>query len=162
MTFFRLLWLFPLAFLLHVIEEARGFPTWVADVLHGSISRSAFLVNNAVFMIVLVAACTYAARARSRLAVMLLLVWTSGQMFWNFVFHLYTDLHFDAYSPGLVSAVLLYYPLYLFLAARAHRERLVSSRMLAIAFVAGLPGMLVAIWGGLYGFGAVPCAHWIP
>ncbi|MDX2089142.1 MAG: HXXEE domain-containing protein [Kofleriaceae bacterium] len=158
----RSIWLLPCAFALHIVEESRGFTAWVRDVLGGSIGLGAFLVNNAIFMGVLVGLCALATRTRQRWAVIALFFWVAGQVFWNFVFHLFTEIHFGAYSPGLVTATLLYYPLYLFLVRQAVVEGWLTVRWIAASLIAGALGLAFTIWAGLYGFGDVPLSRWLP
>jgi hypothetical protein len=160
-AFYRLLWAFPIAFVLHIAEEAPAFSSWVEHTLGGEISLGAFAVNNAGFMVVLVALVVLAVRVQKPWATALLFFWVSGQQFWNFVFHLYTQILFGDYSPGIVTAVLLYYPTYLFIAGRAVRERHVSPGVMALAFVAGAVGMVTTIWIGLYHCGPMP-ETWLP
>jgi hypothetical protein len=160
-AFHRLLWLFPLAFVFHIVEESAGFVRWVEDTLHGTFSLREFLINNAIFMAVLVGLVTLATRGRARWTMILLFVWVSGQQLWNFVFHVYTEIVFAAYSPGLVTAILFYYPLYLFLAYRAVQTDHLRRSDVAMALGIGAAGFVLTIWGGLYHFGPMP-ETWIP
>lgn len=161
-SLFRWIWLFPLAFVLHCLEEGPGFSHWVEHTLHGQLSWWQWFWNNVGFMTVLVTLCAVATVTRARWATVALFVWTAGQVFWNFVFHLYTEIHFDAYSPGLVTACVLYYPLYLALAYRALRDGYLSLQHVVVAMIAGATGLVLTIWIGLYQLGAFPLASWLP
>lgn len=159
---YRLLFLFPAAFALHVVEESLGFSRWVTGVLQGEISVSTFYVNNAAFMVVLLGLCAACLRTRSRLWLWALFLWTSGQQLFNAVFHVYTQVIFNAYSPGLFTAVFGYVPLYTYLTYLVLRERLLPRWALPILLAVGLLGMWFTIWAGLYHFGHFPGCRWAP
>jgi len=68
---------------------------------------------------------------------------------------------FDTYSPGIVTATLLYYPVSLVMGYHAVKAGLVTRGWLvAIVAIGGL-GMAFTIWSGLYHFGPVP-EIWLP
>ncbi|APR75391.1 Hypothetical protein A7982_00737 [Minicystis rosea] len=160
--FFRLIWLFPAAFALHITEESLGFPRWVTQVLGGSMDVRAFYVNNAVFMLILVSLCALAARTRARWAVALLYLWTTAQELCNALFHLYTQVVFNAYSPGLFTAMLLYIPVNGYLIYLALRERMLPRLFMPIALVIGAAMMAFVVWAGLYHFTTPPFCKWAP
>ena len=132
---------FPAIFALHIVEESRGFPRWVSGVLHGEMEVSAFYVNNAAFMIVLVGLCLVSLRTRSRAALWALFLWTSGQQLFNAVFHVYTRVVFNAYSPGIFTAVFGYVPVYTYLTYLVLRERLLPGGSCRWASLLGAVGM---------------------
>lgn len=153
MSFYRLIWLMPLAFAVHIAEEwFGGFAHWVSMVVGGAMSPSGFLVNNAGFMAVLVALTGLAAWSRARWTLFLLIFWASANLFWDFLFHLATVVAFDRYSPGLVSATLLYFPISYFVARAALRERVVATPVFAAATALGAALMGFVIWSGLFHF----------
>lgn len=159
---YRLLFLFPAIFALHIVEESRGFPRWVSGVLHGELEVSAFYVNNAAFMIVLLGLCLVSLRTRSRAALWALFLWTSGQQLCNAVFHVYTQVVFNAYSPGIFTAVFGYVPVYTYLTYLVLRERLLPGWFLPVGLLLGAVGMWFTIWAGLYHFGPFPVCRWAP
>lgn len=159
---YSLLFLFPAAFALHVAEESLGFPHWVSHVLHGEIGGAAFYINNAAFMLVLCGLCFVCLRTRSRAALWALFLWVSGQQLCNTVFHVYTQVVFHAYSPGLFTAVFGYVPVYTYLTYLVLRERLLPRWFLPIGLVVGAVGMWFTIWAGLYHFGPFPTCRWAP
>lgn len=157
----KLIWLFPVAFFFHVIEESNGFAYWVTNVLQGQMEISLFYINNAGFMVVLIGLTLFAAKKQNSLSVFLLFLWVSGQQFWNFVFHIYTQYKFNAYSPGYFTAIFLYFPLYLYMTYLALRDNHIKFQHWIICFVLGAFGMVFTIWSGLYHFGTVPWDKWI-
>jgi hypothetical protein len=158
--FTRLLWLFPITYGFHILEESNGFAGWVDGVLHGRFSSGFFYLANAWFMFVLLMLTRFALRRRSGTAVGLLFLWVSGQIFWDAVLHIYAENHFSTYSPGFFTAVFLYLPAYGYLSYLALRERFLSPRGWAVGFVCGLLLFGLVVWAGLYRFGAFPWALW--
>lgn len=153
MRFERLLWLMPAAYAAHIAEEYfAGFPAWVRGTLGGDMDGPGFLLNNGLFMAILVSLSLWASRSGSRLSAFLLMAWASGNLFWNFVFHLTTTVAFDRYSPGLVTAALFYEPLPFLVAAAGIRSGRLSMAGAAGAFAIGGGLMLFVIWAGLYHF----------
>ncbi len=158
----RLVWLFPLAYGFHIAEESNGFPGWVRDELGGSLTSSGFIVNNAVFMAVLIGLCLLATRQRAPWSWFFLFLFVSAQEFWNLVFHAYATVRFGEYSPGIITAVLLYLPLYAAISFVFVRNGVITFRLWVVAFTLGAAGMMLVLWAGLYGFGDVPWDAWLP
>lgn len=144
--FRRIIWLMPPAFAVHIVEEyVGGFVEWVELVAGAPMPTQAFLLNNAGFMAILLGLTVLTWRRPSRLSAFLLLAWASGNLFWNFVFHLATTVLLDRYSPGLVTAVLLYFPLSIAVAWAALRERMLGRPAFAGAVTVGAGLMLLVI-----------------
>ena len=150
-AFYRLIWLMPAAFACHIAEEyIGGFPAWVTNVVGGSMSAPMFLINNAGFMAVLLVLTIWSAIARTAFANGVLIAWASANLFWDFLFHVGTVPLFDRYSPGLVTATLLYFPISVAVAWSALAQKAVSARAFEIACAVGFVGMGFVIWAGLY------------
>jgi hypothetical protein len=153
MRFERFLWLFPAAYALHICEEyGTGFPAWVGRHLHGDMTNGVFLLNNALFMVILLSVSAWASASRSWLSAFVFLSWASGNLFWNFIFHLATTFLFDSYSPGLVTAVLFYYPVSIWGGVLAVRDGRLALGGVAGAFAIGAAVMMFVIWAGLWHF----------
>jgi hypothetical protein len=154
MRFEQALWAMPAVYALHVAEEyGAAFPAWMTQHLQAAMDVPQFLLNNALFMAILVSLALWASRSRGRLAAFLFMGWASGHLFWNFVFHLATTVIADSYSPGLVTAVLLYFPVSLGVAALAVRGGRLGPGAVLAAFGLGAGLMLFVIWAGLWQFG---------
>jgi len=153
MRFERFVWLFPAVYALHIVEEyGTGFPAWMTRHMHASMDNPGFLLNNALFMAILLATTAWASLSRSRLSAFVFLSWASGNLFWNFIFHLVTTLQADSYSPGLVTASLLYYPVSLWGGALAVRQERLTVFGVLGAFAIGAALMMFVIWAGLWHF----------
>ncbi len=153
MRFERFVWLFPAVYALHIVEEyGTGFPAWMTRHMHASMDNPGFLLNNALFMAILLATTAWASFSRSRLSAFVFLSWASGNLFWNFIFHLVTTLLADSYSPGLVTASLLYYPVSLWGGGLAVRQQRLTLFGVLGAFAIGAALMMFVIWAGLWHF----------
>ncbi len=151
MRFERFVWLFPAVYALHIAEEyGTGFPAWMTRHMHASMDNPGFLLNNALFMAILLVTTTWASLSRSRLSAFVFLSWASGNLFWNFIFHLATTLFADSYSPGLVTASLLYYPVSIWGGVLAVRQKRLALPGVLGAFAIGAALMMFVIWAGLW------------
>jgi hypothetical protein len=151
--FRRLIWIMPVAFMLHIVEEyLGGFPAWVVHVLGGSFNDLAFAFNNAAFLAIMVGLVIWASNSQSRLAAFLLIAWSSGNIFWDALFHVLTTAWFNRYSPGLITSAVLYLPMSLVIGTAALQSRTLSAKALLGALVSGLFLLVFVIWYGLFHF----------
>jgi hypothetical protein len=149
--FQTLIWLMPAAFAPHILEEyGTGFPGWVSTTLGGVMTNQAFLINNAVFMAILVSLTLWASLRPGAASAFILLSWASGNQFWNFVFHLTTTALYDRFSPGLLTAVLLYFPVSVAVAWTTLKQKVLSPVAFTLAASIGAALMGVVIWVGLF------------
>ena len=140
-------WMFPLAYGLHIAEEyAFHFTAYVANVSGHHISNSQFLFLNAAFWLLMVAvvvvvrACPFQAWLVITLAAVLGI---------NTAVHLLGSIVNATYSPGTVTAALLYVPLVVYALRRVLPQ---VSRGLAIRAVA----LGAAIHAGVFLLAANP------
>jgi ABC-type uncharacterized transport system permease subunit len=104
-----LVWLFVPAYIVHLAEEwSAGFPSWVRNVVGRPLPEAAFLIINGVALVVMVAAIRAATRAERH-------GWTAiaiaTVMLVNAALHAAGTVLTGTYSPGLISAVVVYVPL---------------------------------------------------
>jgi hypothetical protein len=151
--FRQVIWLIPAAYALHIVEESLGnFPGWVVHSLHGSFSLTAFVLNNAAFMAILLALVTANARRTTSARATALLVWTSANLFWDGLLHLLSTPVLDVYSPGLITSALLYFPICLLVGVTAVTQGVLSARRVALAALVGLALFGFVLWYGLFHF----------
>ena len=151
--FKRLIWIMPAAFALHIVEEYRaGFPVWVAQVLGGAFNDLAFAFNNAAFLAIMVSLTVWVSKSDSWLAAFLLIAWSSGNIFWDALFHVLTTAWFNRYSPGLITAALLYLPISLVIGTATIRSQVLSIKAFFSALMLGLCLLVFVIWYGLFHF----------
>ena len=152
--FERLIWLFPLMFAPHIVEEyTQDFSHYVATAMGGFVMPGpVFLANNAAFMLILLSLCAWAALRPSPRSAFFLTCWASGNTFWDFFVHFYYTVASGRYSPGLVTATLLYYPLPLLISYVGIRQGRLTLRATSVAYAIGLALLLLTIWGGVHHF----------
>jgi hypothetical protein len=154
LRFHRALWALPAAFAPHICEEYfGGFSRYVIEEMHGKpMPGPLFLVNNAVFMTILLSLSLWASRSRSRVSAFAFMAYASANLFWDFFVHLFYTVSSAKFSPGLVTAALLYYPIPPLVAVLAIRERRLGTRDVLVAFAIGGVLMGLVLWGGVYHF----------
>jgi Protein of unknown function with HXXEE motif len=104
-----LLWPFVPAYAVHVAEEwFGGFPQWIGMVAGRPLPAATFLIINGVAMVLLVAGIRAAMRS-DRYGWIAVAVATIALV--NTLAHAAGTAWTGSYSPGLISAVLLYVPL---------------------------------------------------
>jgi hypothetical protein len=104
-----LLWLFVPAFLIHVAEEwFADFPGWLQQIAGRPVPMPAFLLINGVAMLSLIVAIRAATRNEvfgwMAVAIATIVLVNTGS-------HAAGTAFTQSYSPGLISAVVLYVPL---------------------------------------------------
>ena len=104
-----LVWLFPAAYSLHILEEwFGGAPEWLAILGGQPLPRSAFIIFNVSALTAMIVAVRSATRCEARgwMAIAVsTVVLSSG------VLHVLGTIATGSYSPGLVTGVILYLPL---------------------------------------------------
>lgn len=105
----RWLWLFPASYLVHILEElAGGFPGWLLRISGAAFGTGQFLALNAGLWLVMCAAVLVAS---SRPKAVWLVPALGSVVAANALLHLGGSLLSRSYSPGAVSAGLLWLPL---------------------------------------------------
>lgn len=147
------IWLMPAAYLVHIVEEyLGGFPKWVTDDVHGRFDDAAFAANNLAFMAILVTLVAANFRQQTPIRGVLLATFASGNLFWDALFHIGMTPVLNRYSPGLVTAALLYYPICLLVGIVVVKEKILTPRQFFPAVVAGLALFAFVVWYGLFHF----------
>jgi hypothetical protein len=105
-------WLFPLAYGLHIAEEYwLHFPDWVSYHSGSFVSNTQFLVLNGVFWLLMVVSV---AVIRARTSLVWLVATLAAILGINAALHLVGSLVTRSYSPGSITAAFLYLPLILY------------------------------------------------
>ena len=113
------IFLFPATYLAHIAEEYwGGLPARTAEITGFAVPEAAFLAANAVFWVLMATAAGLVLRRPSRapLVVALATIVTI-----NATLHAGGSLLTASYSPGVVSGVLLWFPLGIMALVRGHR-----------------------------------------
>lgn len=137
MTFSKLVLLAPPAYLLHILEEASGFVVWTRlypTLFSNTLSTTIFVITNAVYMSLVVVAVLLCARRSAVTLGLAVIVF----LFSNAVFHIGFTIFSGIYSPGTVTAVVLYVPLTVAGFYSANREGLLGIRRVLMALLLGV------------------------
>lgn len=147
------IWLMPAAYVLHIAEEYIGnFPSWVTNDVHGSFDYLAFDLNNLMFMAILVTLVILNSRKSGPVRTFALVAFASGNLFWDGLFHLFMTPVLHQYSPGLVTAMLLYYPICILVGIIIVKQGIMTGRRFTLALAAGLALFAFVVWYGLFHF----------
>ncbi|GAK52701.1 putative integron gene cassette protein [Candidatus Moduliflexus flocculans] len=120
--------------MIHVWEEYHfGWLAWAQTFVAG-VTLAQFVWINALF----IALCVLAAVGRS----VTLKLSIASLILFNLCVHLFPTLYFGRYSPGLYSALLLYFPAGLWMYQRAWRSQSASRRQIALSWLLGAGWMM--------------------
>ena len=112
--FRRAVWLFPVAFAAHVLEEAPGFTAWARR--HGSsrYTEDDFIRNNALglAMTIVGTRSSRLGRRAGRPMFSYFAIVLTQQAVFNTLFHSGTTVAYREYSPGLVTALAGFLPVW--------------------------------------------------
>lgn len=127
----------PIVFGLHVAEEAPNFVKWFNTLVADNISKELFLVVNGVGFAITLIITALAASTRENASIILALAWLSFLMFANGVFHLTATIVLAAYSPGVVTAALLYLPYFVWFVWSVIKTKNFSAASITVTVLAG-------------------------
>jgi uncharacterized membrane protein YeaQ/YmgE (transglycosylase-associated protein family) len=136
LSFREAVWLFPVAFTLHVLEELPQFTAWAKRYVTASYKRRGYLKIHLAGIIgaFLAAAVLWYFPNRIIVFIFFTFVFTPG-IFFNTLFHAGATAYFGAYCPGLLTALMLYLPLYGFVSTLAYREGLLGNEIGLLSFI---------------------------
>ena len=140
LEFREVVWMFPIAYTLHVLEELPRFTAWAQRHANSSFRVRDYLVVHLSGIVVAFASPLILGWSRNRIVTFIFFtfVFTPAVCF-NVVFHAGATAAFGVYSPGLLTALTLYPPIFYLVSRQALREGLITHRMAIISFViAGL------------------------
>jgi len=140
----------PVVFVAHVVEEAPNFVAWFNGLVSPGISQQSFLSVNAVALAITIGVAFLLAIVAGPGSVLLAVAWLGFLMLANAIVHIMATLVLQRYSPGVVTAVLLYLPLFFLLLRAVIRNHHVS--WLSATLVAILAGTPMYIHGYLIVF----------
>src|SRR5438552_1815461 len=133
-------WLFPIAYTLHVLEELPQFTSWAQRYANASFSMRDYLVIHLSGIAIAFLAPLVVRWFPNRVVIFVFFsfVFTPAVCF-NILFHAGATAAFGRYSPGLLTAMTLYPPLFYIVSRQAFCEGLLTNRVAGISFaLAGL------------------------
>jgi Protein of unknown function with HXXEE motif len=129
-------WIPALALLAHVVEEYPRFPEW-ATRHFGTTSRPWYVYSHIPLIAAVLGISFLAATAPAATLFPLLATAVQCALATNAVFHVATTFIFREYSPGVVTAVLIFVPGTAYLVDRTVREGLLTLPQVAVAVAIG-------------------------
>jgi uncharacterized protein with HXXEE motif len=139
-AFRRLVWLFPIAYTLHVFEELPLFTSWARQYANASFTLRDYLTVHVTGVVVAVAAPLLISCFPNRVVIFLFFSFVfTPAVFFNIIFHAGATAVFGVYSPGLITAITVYPVIFFMVSRQALRENLISRGVAMISFLlAGL------------------------
>ena len=131
-------WLIPVTYLIHIAEEywgGEGYPAYIYRLRGVYLPPSRFLVAQAIGFVLVVMAVILA-RQFNFPTMMLVILYTT--VMGNALTHTFGALTTLSYNPGLLSSLLIWLPLAVFVLARFKREVSPQRYWLAIAIGVGI------------------------
>src|SRR6266849_1277685 len=136
--FRQAVWLFPLATALHFLEEAPHFADWASKHALPSYTHQRWRRIHGLGMVFSIAFCALASIFPNRYVVFLFFALCLSESVLNSLFHLGATAFSGVYCPGLITALVLYPPLFWYLSQIAYREGLLTNTL-------GLAAFLIAV-----------------
>src|SRR5262245_26041916 len=112
LSYRQAVWLAPAAYALHIVEEAQNFAAWASEHFAQGFTTAQFVKNNAIVMSFLVALTLLASLYPRRWTALLHFFQLSAGLLHNALFRMAATAYIGVYSPGLLSAILLYVPVF--------------------------------------------------
>ena len=147
LSFHDALWLLPVAAGIHVLEELPRFPAWANRTLTSRrgvmcYTRAKFIWENLVLFVILVAAVLATrylpAASLGGQAGLVLSLGAAAGLFFNMLFHAGFTLRTGVYSPGTVTACLLFFPVSALVFGKAALAGVLGPGVIALAVVLGI------------------------
>jgi uncharacterized protein with HXXEE motif len=137
--FRRLVWLFPIAYVLHVLEELPRFTAWAIRYANPGFTMRDYLTVHVAGVVVAVAAPLVISYFPNRFVVFVFFTFVfTPAAFFNILFHAGATVLFGVYCPGLITALTVYPAVWFLLSRIALREALLSMPLTVVSFgVAG-------------------------
>jgi predicted membrane protein len=135
LSYRQAIWLAPVAYAVHILEELHQFPAWVNTNFAQGFTTAQFAKNNLIVMSVLIALSLLVTFHPRRWTALLHFLPLSAGTFHNALFHMATTAYLGIYSPGLLSAMLLYLPVFYYITKRGYREGLLPNGLAIVVFV---------------------------
>jgi Protein of unknown function with HXXEE motif len=135
-SFRSAVWLFPIAFTLHVLEELPRFTVWAQTYASPMFTQTDYLRIHIAGGICAFIAAAVVWRFPNRIVVFAFLTFMfTPSLFFNTLFHAGATLYFRAYCPGVLTALIVYLPLYGYVSVLANRSGVIGARTGLVSFV---------------------------
>lgn len=144
LSFRKAIWLFPVAFALHVAEEICCFTAWAQKYASPDFTFDSYLKIHAAGIISAFLAAFFLSKYPKRFLVFLFFTFLfAPAVFWNVFFHAGATVYFGTYCPGVVTALVIYIPVFVVVTKTALKEGLLVRKS---------AGLVIAIAGVFHFF----------
>jgi hypothetical protein len=147
----NILWLVPIAYFVHIIEETPRFVPWATRYLSAPSTFAQFVLGNVIFMVYVLISVFLATFYSGEWTIVLGLS-TAAWIFSNFLIHAFFTLYTGEYSPGVVTASALYAPLAVYIYANFLESGILSQSGIILSIIIGFAVMyvptIVQVWRG--------------
>ena len=147
----NILWLVPIAYFIHILEETPRFVPWAKRYLSAPSTFAQFILGNVIFM-VYVLISVFLATFYSREWTIVLGLSTAAWIFSNFLIHAFFTLYTGEYSPGVVTASALYAPVAVYIYANFLQSGILNQLDIILSIIIGFAVMyvptLIQVWRG--------------
>ena len=145
------MWLFPVATALHFLEEAPHFPDWARKHALPCYTRQRWRRIHGLGMVFAIAFCALTSIFPNRYVVFLYFALCLSESVLNGLFHVGATALSGVYCPGLITALVLYPPLFWYLSQIDHREGLLTNTLGLAAFLIAVLVHTVDVATSVYG-----------
>ena len=146
-----ILWLVPVAYCIHILEETPRFVPWATKYLSAPSTFPQFVLGNGIFMAYVLASVSLAVFYPGEWTLILGLS-TAAWIFSNFLIHASLTLYTGEYSPGVVTASALYAPIAVYIYATVIQSEIMSQSDIILSIVIGFAVMyvptVIQVWRG--------------
>jgi|GEM_PF-796539 len=147
----NILWLVPVAYGIHIIEETPRFVPWAKKYISAPSTFGQFVLGNVIFMAYVIISVFLATFFPGEWTLVLGLS-TAAWIFSNFTIHAFFTLTTGEYSPGVVTAGAIYVPVAVYIYSSALASGMLSGPDLIVSVVLGFSIMyvptLIQMWRG--------------
>jgi len=134
LTFRNAVWLFPVAFLLHVFEEWPHFTAWARRYASNLFTQQDYEMIHIAGIIGAFVLAALVSRFPNRLIVFLFFAFAPG-LFCNTLFHIGGTVLTRTYCPGVITATIIYLPVFFFVSHCAMSENLLDAKSVTTALL---------------------------
>jgi len=153
-TFTQLLWLVPLFFAIHNIEEVPFMAKWAEKLdspMHPKVTTRQFAIAVTFLTLGSIIITFFATREPDNYIGTILVLAIQAILFVNaFAPHIVMTVKMKLYSPGLVTAVLINIPFTIYLFVLAINEHRITPSLIVMPFLAAPFAMAALAWAALW------------
>jgi hypothetical protein len=136
------MWLFPVAYLVHIAEEHwSGFNDWIAKLWQVESSDAYFLIWNFLALLGMAVSVSRVLKTKSWRWLILGFGWS---VLGNGLLHLYASISTQTYTPGVLTSIVCWFPLAAFTIWRARAAK-VNARARIAGVIFGIVANIVIL-----------------